>query len=551
MNTSPGQPLPLPASALPDGCPSWDGERARRWTEALPPRWVPRPSRGEHIALALPAAALVTGALTWPGDWRPWLAALLGLHLLWSVTGPEIVRVVAPLSAAALLVWPPASSWPQAVAGVLALVVLWTAALLRLAARARQRERAADVSGGVTAPVPHAGPAVVRGRFLTGCGGLFVAVAVGVVLLAVPGGFAAALCWPAAGLGATLLVSGLLGRRRAAALRGGPVPVLRVLVRESAGVDTEVFAADDTGALRPLFTVAVTELDPKDDGDDGDEGDDEDDEELLARLERKGPGPLREAVLYGVPYDGAEIVLVSAAEEADEPPLLERSTGPVRTLSDGALRRLLAEEKRTAARQAAREAAYEERRQAVRAAVAHETPTEAPQGVRRWRAGLLDWLSGLVLMVWGCYVLWGASGPWHSLLGTALWIGGILRLPRWFAWRITADSEGLWFNGLRGIRHIAWDDLRKVECAGTELTLGSRQSAFAEWSAYAPRRPWFERRCGLLHPYERTAAEITVLWREPGLRPTASSEESGRGRPLWPLAVVLAVAWTAAIVFLP
>lgn len=542
MNTSPGQPLPLPVSALPDGCPSWDGERARRWIDALPPRWVPRPTRG----LGLLAAGLVTGVLTWPGDWPGWLAALVGLHLLWSVTSPEIVRVVAPVSAVAVLLWPPASSWPQAVAGVLALAVLWTAALLRLAARARQRERAADVSGGATAPVPDAGPAVVRGRFQAGCGGFFVAVAVGVVLLAVPRGFAAALCWLVAGLAGTLLVSGLLGRRRAAALRGGPAPVLRVLVRESADVDTEVFAADDTGALRPLFTVAVTELDPKDD-----EDEDEDEEELLARLERKGPGPLREAVLYGVPYDGAEIVLVSAAEEPGEPPLLERSAGPVRTLSDGTLRRLLAREKRAAARKAAREAAYEERRQAVRAAVARETPAEAPQGVRRWRAGLLDWLTGLLLMLWGYYVVFGASGAWDSLLGAAVWIAGILRLPRWFAWRITADSEGLWFNGLRGTRHIAWDDLKKVECGGTDLTLGSRQSSFTEWSAHAPRWPWFERRFGLLHPYERTAAEITVLWREPGLRPTVRAEERRRGRPLWPLAVVLGVAWTAALVFLP
>ncbi|WP_336111855.1 hypothetical protein [Streptomyces sp. PTD9-10] len=147
-------------------------------------------------------------------------------------------------------------------------------------------------------------------------------------------------------------------------------------------------------------------------------------------------------------------------------------------------------------------------------------------------------------------MLWG-GGLWHSLLGTVLWIGGILRLPRRFAWRITADSEGLWFNGLRGIRHIAWDDLRKVECAGTELTLGSRQAAFSQWSAHAPRRPWLERRFGLLHPYERTAAEITVLWREPALRPTVRSAESDRGRPLWPLAVVLAVVGTAALGFLP
>ncbi|MFE2097718.1 hypothetical protein [Streptomyces sp. NPDC059468] len=136
-----------------------------------------------------------------------------------------------------------------------------------------------------------------------------------------------------------------------------------------------------------------------------------------------------------------------------------------------------------------------------------------------------------MLMLWGGYVMWGGGGLWHSLLGTVLWIGGILRLPRWFAWRITADSEGLWFNGLRGIRHIAWDDLRKVECAGTELTLGSRQAAFSQWSAHAPRRPWLERRFGLLHGAGRGGdggPRVPPVGRCPG---TAKGCPWNRGHP--------------------
>ncbi|MCX5423243.1 hypothetical protein [Streptomyces sp. NBC_00078] len=47
-------------------------------------------------------------------------------------------------------------------------------------------------------------------------------------------------------------------RRGAAALRREPAAVLRVLVREGRYGVTEVFATDDVGALRPLFTVAET-----------------------------------------------------------------------------------------------------------------------------------------------------------------------------------------------------------------------------------------------------------------------------------------------------
>ncbi|WP_030345773.1 hypothetical protein [Streptomyces sp. NRRL S-1022] len=51
------------------------------------------------------------------------------------------------------------------------------------------------------------------------------------------------------------------------------------------------------------------------------------------------------------------------------------------------------------------------------------------------------------------------------------------------------------------------------------------------------------------HPYERTAGEITALWRAPGLRPSVPAADGRRGRPLWPLALEL--AWTAALVFPP
>ena len=39
------------------------------------------------------------------------------------------------------------------------------------------------------------------------------------------------------------------------------------------------------------------------------------------------------------------------------------------------------------------------------------------------------------------------------------------------------------------------------------------------------------------------------MWREPALRP--EGEYPGRGMPLWPLGVVLAVAWAAVLVLAP
>ncbi|GGZ04530.1 hypothetical protein GCM10010300_55540 [Streptomyces olivaceoviridis] len=53
-----------------------------------------------------------------------------------------------------------------------------------------------------------------------------------------------------------------------------------------------------------------------------------------------------------------------------------------------------------------------------------------------------------------------------------------------------------------------------------------------------------------MHPHERTASEITALWRDPSLRPSVPADAGRRGRPLWPLALVLAAGWTAALLFL-
>ncbi|WP_406332503.1 hypothetical protein [Streptomyces sp. NBC_00203] len=546
MSTSLEGPLRLPASAVPDGCRSWDGESARRWTQALPPRWVPIRVLSVHL-LSVPLVASASAFLWLFGaDMSPYLAALLALHVVWMMQLPEVVLVSAPALAVVLAAERPGLPWAIPLAAALALS--WASALVRLRSRTRQRHAALNAADGVTAPLPGAAKPLERGMFLLWAG-LLLAV-LGAVVLALSGLPDAAQhrqvvrmggCF-VLGLGLTVVLSGLLGRRRARLLRRMPVPVLRVRIRDNEDVCTEVYAADDWKARRPLFVVPLRES--TDDHDHDDDMDDEELERLLDELEDDdpAPGPLREALLYGVPYDSAEVLVVSAAEEPGEPPVVEWSTGVVRPLSEAAVRRRTAKEKALAAR----DAAYEERSAAASAAV-----RESAEPVRRWRAGWPDWLSAAAIVVWGAHFFWGETGLWRYAIGVALGAFGVWMLPPWVAWRITADGAGLWFNGLRRTHHIAWDHIRIVQCKRNHLKIDSHRATFPEWSAFGPRWPWLERKLGLIHPYEKAAAQITAMWQDPALRPAGDSGERELGRPLWPVAVVAGLGWVALLVLLP
>ncbi|WP_329335419.1 hypothetical protein OG866_16345 [Streptomyces sp. NBC_00663] len=546
MSTNPRRPLPLPASAIPEGCAPWSGEQARHWTRALPPRRVPlRPRTEAVMAVVLLGfgAALTLVAVT-DGDVPPLLAAFAALQPVWLVARPEVVRFTAPAVVFMVLALEP--PWLLFLACPVLAGLCARTAEVRLVARKQQREAALAAAGGVTAPVPYADLPVTRGRGLAWFGSAVLVAGVAAIVTSgvwddvVDREGAATSGLYVAGLGLTVLLSAALGRRRAAALRRAPVPVLRVLVRENADVDTEVFAADDTAALRPLFTVSTLEMDDEDESgsDTDDEDDDELDEEelnaLLDRLDDDAPGPLREAVLYGAPYDGAEIVLLAADEDPDEPPVAEYSTGPVRPLSDRAVNRALAKEKRAEA-------------EAGRSEVA----VLKPVAVRRWRAGWPDWLSATAALLWAGQWVWDETGVWRWILGAALALCGAWLLTYWVGWRISADRAGLWFNGLRSTRHVAWDHIRIVRCKGNELRIDSRRASFAEWTAFGLRWRWLERRLGFVHPYERAAAEITAMWKDPAARPTAEIDVRERDRRLWPVTLMLLLAWTAALYFMP
>lgn len=554
-----GDVLRLPPDSVAPGCAAWDGESARHWTRALPARPVPVRVR-EPMSVALPVTAVAgAGLLGEYGGLPGWVSALVALHLVWPALRPEAAAVVAPVAATGVLTAGDALPLPARLALVAGLTAVWAAVCLRLAARRRQRAAGLAAARGVTAVAPRGlSGRSARGTFLMWAG--LGTVAAGAVLWAATGLLddpgdrrgAPAAGWCLAGLGLTLLLSAALGRCRAAALHRAPVPVLRVLVRENGDLETEVHAADDPTAARPLFTVS-TAADPGPPGAGGEgEGDGAENEngsadelrELIGRVDDGRAGPLREAVLYGVPFDGAEVVLLAAAGRACEPPVVEASLGPVRPVTEVAFRQRVQAERRKAGR-AARD---RERRGAAAAVVAERAGQEGAARTRRWRAGWADWLAVTLTALF--LALYLRDGWWGDVYALVLTLLAALLLPRRLAWRITADREGLWFNGFRGARGLAWDDVRAVECEGVRLRITGRRAASVEWTVASPRWPWLERRLGRLHPYERTAAEITAMWRDPALRPADAAGEPRGGRPLWPLGVAFATAGATALLLL-
>ncbi|MFE7842159.1 hypothetical protein ACFU53_40710 [Streptomyces sp. NPDC057474] len=578
-------PRRLPATAVPGDCVPWSGEKLEAWARTRPPVWVPVRTRPLHLLAVVPGGLIVGFWLANFAEVPAALAVLVPLQLVWTLVRPEVVRFSAPVLML-LLAWRGETHDVATLLGGLAVTFTWATAEIRLSKRRLQRQWAVAAAEGATATVPDEVGPLRRGRFLMGLGCVLTVLGAG--LLSISSGWDVAtdrhevtlVGWFVVGWGLTALLSGWLGRRRAAALRRAPVPVVRVLVRDGVDGDVEVFAADDVEALRPLFTVAAEEWYDDDSDEEFEEriGREEADE-LLEAVENdddddEQPGPLREAVLYGPPHDGAEIVIVSAAGKPEEPEpsqgpvdlekpgaqggtdgaegaggspselVVESSSGPVRPLSDRAVRR------RVAAQQAgARRSAVHEELRATAVTESRARLGEEPVPVRRWRAGWADWTAALVTIFLIAAIGLYPNGLGQHVLGGLLGVFGVLTLPQLLLWRITADRSGLWLSGWRRTRHIEWDHLMAVRCSGSVLTVDSRRASFPTWTVRAERWRWLERKLRLVHPYERTAAEITAMWREPALRP--EGEHRGRGMPLWPLSVVLAVVWVAALVLVP
>lgn len=268
--------------------PLWRGLDAARWAACRPAAWA-RPRWG---ALALAAAAAV-GAAVAPGAFGTVHYGLVAVQVYWLFRLPGLTLVSAPVLAA-LLVW---RVEPQAaLPAVAALLLCWAGARHRTGVHRRQRLLAANAAQDVRLPLPGPLPPLRRGLATIAFGVLLCAAAIPpqTRLLSLAGG--------------ALLAVGVVARVRAGALRRGGQPVLRVLTRVDEDARTWVFAADDHAGRTALFSCPV---DPEAEPPSGSRDD-----------------ALRPALLFGAPYEGAELVLLSAETEGGT--LVDRAAGPVR-----------------------------------------------------------------------------------------------------------------------------------------------------------------------------------------------------------------------------
>ncbi|MET7356802.1 hypothetical protein ABZT42_56030, partial [Streptomyces mirabilis] len=97
--------------------------------------------------------------------------------------------------------------------------------------------------------------------------------------------------------------------------------MLRVLQRLDHNGDTWIYAADDTAGRTPLLRCLAYPVIDDEAGEFGPPHDDDEDRPIVDTR-------LREAVLYGPPYDAGELLIVAAAQGGV--PVVLLTAGPVR-----------------------------------------------------------------------------------------------------------------------------------------------------------------------------------------------------------------------------
>ncbi|MET9347036.1 hypothetical protein [Streptomyces termitum] len=345
--------------------------------------------------------------------------------------------------------------------------------------------------------------------------------------------------------GAAFLANGVDGRTRSRRLRRGPLPVLRVLVRE--GHDdgrTWVFAADDPEGLRPiLYFHALYAF--EEDLEEGDfEGDEDGGDAAVVDLDKitevlRGedpPPPLREAVLYGVPCTGAEVVFVAFDDEDDAEVSVQCSVTAVRPAGPGLPGRGRQRRERANPQRPCDEVA------------AGMTPSAGP---RTWTAHGFSRAVGLGLLLAQGGGIWAAleDGPsWHWLwLAVGLpWL--VTAVATALTWRITADRDGLWVTGAWRVRRVPWDVITSVRHSDDGIRIGRDEDSSVELSPTG--WAWLERRLGRAPHAVRTAEELRALLLRPELRPLEEAPAGRQGMPVGPPLVVLSALWGVAVLLL-
>ncbi|MEU3862369.1 hypothetical protein AB0F03_34390 [Streptomyces sp. NPDC028722] len=341
----------------------------------------------------------------------------------------------------------------------------------------------------------------------------------------------------AAGLpGGSMLLTGLLARRRAAALRRAPAPPLRVLERIDDHGRIWIYAGDDEAARSPVLVGRFPADRAYADEPGTEQGDDEADEEEPLVMDTR----LREAVMFGSPHEGGELVLATTGR--DGRPVVIRTTGPVRLPRPG-------KGPVIATRQAGTTSAAtgpQEPSAAARVPTPLRTPLSPAEHPLRWGPSALARTSGLAMTVFmiagvtfGVHLLVTEGFGWKVLL-----LLGPLTLADAAAvqlnWRVTADSSGLWLAGAWKVRHVPWERVRAVRYTA-EGSVEIAMTGDGTWRLPGVGLPKAERRLNLCPSYVRMVQEVTALHTHPELRPTRPAPRADRGRPLGPVLLVLTV----------
>jgi hypothetical protein len=329
-----------------------------------------------------------------------------------------------------------------------------------------------------------------------------------------------------AGLGLTLLGSGLFARGRAAAVHRDRVPVLRVLTRRRQG-RTEVFAADDVTGSRPVLSYHPPAT--------------------------EGRAALRQALLYGAVSEGGELVLASATESGQW--LVEANTSPIRAVeretAPAARKRAFgfpaalpggptavppvvppavpaSSEGRTPTTHRTSPKARPSRAVAHRLAaegrVRHALATMGPAtGPVRWQAGPVARVVGVLILALGVAMVVPMamdSRPWWQTVVVAVWTWFVVETCiRMTSWRITADAAGLHARGLLRTHDLPWADVSTARYTVSGELIIRCLPGVEDLRVGGVGMPLLEAWWGRPGRAAYAAAEITAMVREPGLRP--------------------------------